>query len=284
MFLSNTDLQRLNVIACEAAVEAGKVIQSMIHSHKRLDDKSGGSSLASQVLTEADLKAQDIIFQKLQPTIKQYDLGWLGEESEDDHSRFAKDYFWCVDPLDGTLAFTEGYPGYAVSISLISKQGDPVLGVVYMPFNGRLISSENAVIEIKNDDHDNLVLYCDKSFLRHPRYDLISQQLDEFAKANKLVGFKIIAGAGAVVNAISVFQHPNACYFKFPKPGSGGGSIWDYAATAAIGKTTSCVVCDSRGNKMDLNRKDSAYMNHTGILYASNQKIADFIKGLGERL
>lgn len=283
MELDKKDLQKLNNIAKEAALEAGIVIQSMIHSQKRLDDKSG-HSLASQVLTETDLKAQEIIFNKLTPTIAEYDLGWLGEESEDDGSRFEKDYFWCVDPLDGTLAFTEMYPGYAVSISLISKQGNPVLGVIYMPFSKTLISSEDTEFPVSEEGANELVMYCDKSFLRHPKYNRIFHKLAEYAKSIGLKRFKVISGAGAVVNAINVIQHINACYFKYPKPSKGGGSVWDYAATVAIGSKTNCIVSDSKGKKLDLNRKDSVFMNRSGILYASNKELADFIVNLRENL
>nr|WP_321410605.1 inositol monophosphatase family protein [uncultured Carboxylicivirga sp.] len=284
MQLDKNQLEHLNNIAKEAVVEAGKIIQSMVHTHKRLNDKKGGHSVASQVLTEADLKAQDVILKRLQPTIVEFDLGWLGEESEDDKSRFRKDYFWCVDPLDGTLAFTEGYPGYAVSVALISKQGDPVLGVIYMPFTDTLVSSLEPSLTVAENADKKLCLYCDKSFLRHPKYYLIFRQMDNYAKSIGLRGFKVISGAGAVVNAISVFQHTDACYFKYPKPGNGGGSIWDFAATVAIGNSISAWVTDSKGHKMDLNRKESAYMNHAGILYASNKELAEFIIRLGEEL
>ena len=54
---------------------------------------------------------------------QKYDFGILTEETPDNGSRLVKDYFWCVDPLDGTLPFTEGTPGYSVSIALVSKSG-----------------------------------------------------------------------------------------------------------------------------------------------------------------
>ena len=50
----------------------------------------------------------------------------LTEETEDDGGRLRADYFWCVDPLDGTLPFIEGRPGSAVSIALIARDGTPV--------------------------------------------------------------------------------------------------------------------------------------------------------------
>ena len=53
----------------------------------------------------------------LELSLRDYALALLTEESADDGSQFCQDYFWCIDPLDGTLPFIRGLPGYAVSIS-----------------------------------------------------------------------------------------------------------------------------------------------------------------------
>jgi 3'(2'), 5'-bisphosphate nucleotidase len=50
------------------------------------------------------------------------------------------DWFWLVDPIDGTKEFLEGPNGsgdYTVNIALVHK-GVPVLGVVYAPVSGEL--------------------------------------------------------------------------------------------------------------------------------------------------
>ena len=82
------------------------------------------------------------------------------------------------------------------------------------------------------------------------------------------------------MNAIWALENPPACYFKFPKP-SGGGSLWDYAATACIYQEAGAVAVDFQGNPFDLNRPDSTFMNHHGVIFATNHKIAAFVRGLG---
>ena len=79
------------------------------------------------------------------------------------------------------------------------------------------------------------------------------------------------------MNACWVLEHAPACYFKFPKQAEGGGSLWDYAATACILTEAGLHVSDIHGQKLDLNRGESTFMNHRGILYASDEKIADHI-------
>ena len=57
----------------------------------------------------------------------------LSEETNDDGSRFKEDFFWCIDPMDGTLPFINKQPGFSVSIALVAKDGTPNLGIVYDP-------------------------------------------------------------------------------------------------------------------------------------------------------
>ena len=49
------------------------------------------------------------------------------------------EYFWLVDPLDGTKAFVRGEPDFTVNIALI-RNGAPVLGVIYAPVKGEMYS------------------------------------------------------------------------------------------------------------------------------------------------
>lgn len=45
------------------------------------------------------------------------------------------EYFWCVDPLDGTKEFVKRNGEFTVNIALIHKQ-KPILGVIYVPVTG----------------------------------------------------------------------------------------------------------------------------------------------------
>ena len=131
--MRDLDLQLLAESAVVAARTAGRIISRYSNQEIEVEHKDGGHTYASQVVTEVDRKAQDAILEILNPSCDEYDFALLTEESEDDHSRFQKDYFWCIDPLDGTLPFTKRETGYSVSIALVSKSGKPQIGVVYDP-------------------------------------------------------------------------------------------------------------------------------------------------------
>ena len=47
---------------------------------------------------------------------------------------------WIVDPLDGTVNFTHGFPMFCVSIALC-VDGHPVIGVIYAPLLNQLFSA-----------------------------------------------------------------------------------------------------------------------------------------------
>ena len=126
MRLSAVDLEDLTGVAVAAAAEAGRMIADSRPTE--IEHKVGGGSRASQVVTEIDRQSEALIVERLGPTIERYELGLLTEETEDDGGRLRADYFWCVDPLDGTLPFIEGRPGSAVSIALIARDGTPVIG------------------------------------------------------------------------------------------------------------------------------------------------------------
>ena len=136
MTLTDSDLSDLLSLAITAAERAGAHIQSMVGRHGETKSKVAGGTPASQVVTDVDFHAQRLILDTLRNSIEQFQLGLLTEECEDDSSRFECDYFWCIDPLDGTLPFVEGSPGYSVSIALVSREGKPVIGVIRDPVNG----------------------------------------------------------------------------------------------------------------------------------------------------
>ncbi|WMN11014.1 inositol monophosphatase family protein [Marivirga salinae] len=289
--LTDKDLYSLCKIAESAAIAAGEHIQSQFNQHYKKEQKAGGHSLASKVVTEVDYKAQEIILQHLNNSIEQYDLGLLTEEAADDSSRLEKDHFWCIDPMDGTLAFTEGRTGYAVSIALVSKSGDPLIGVVYLPdledvytsVKGKGLRLNHEVFNREALKTEVIQLYMDRSLQSEPYFDLLKNDFQNWSdEKEKKLEFHL--GYGAVRNAIGVLHSASACYFKFPKKQFGGGSIWDYAATRLFFEELGLIVTDIFGKPLHLNDPESTFMNKAGVLYATGGALFDFILRLAYQL
>ena len=287
------DLYALCQLAIQAALLAGKIIDDYRGQNVKTDHKTVGGSEASQVVTEVDHKAQQAIIQTLKPTLALYDLALLAEESTDDGMRLEKQAFWCIDPMDGTLAFIKNVAGFSVSIALVAKNGKPLIGVVYDPVEKNIYHAIKGAGAFKNNQPINLpalnpdlplVLCADISFKKHRHLKQTQQGLEKISAELGLAGAMIDFRIGAVLNAIFTLSNPNICYFKYARSDNSGGSIWDYAATACLFNETKAIACDIYGKPMDLNRTDSSFMNHRGLIYSSAPKLAEKIIELNQRL
>lgn len=270
------DLLYLNDIAMKAALAAGEVIQKYMNEEVEVDLKTAGSSRASQVVTAVDRACEKVILTHLLPTCREFDLALLSEETEDDASRFEKDYFWCVDPMDGTLPFINKQPGFSVSIALIAKDGIPYIGVVYDPSTDVMYHAIKGMGAFKNGnpwviEHVNeyLTYVTDRKLKDTSAAIEIERLLQETVESLELNGFVEMAGAGSVLNAIRVLENGPACMLKMPKKENGGGSIWDYAATACIFKELGLPATNLNGGQLDLNRKEDTFMNQEGIFFSN---------------
>lgn len=136
------DLRDLLEVAKNAALEAGveilKIYESRDFSIEAKSDKSP--------LTQADKAAHD----KIVSFLEEVNLPILSEEgkktSYDERSKW--EYFWMVDPLDGTKEFIKRNGEFTVNIALIHANR-PVLGVVYAPVTKELYwaSEENGAFK-----------------------------------------------------------------------------------------------------------------------------------------
>jgi len=118
--------KELITVAVRAAFNAGKEILSVYNSKdfgiKIKADKSP--------LTLADKNAHEIIDDFLQST----NIPILSEEGKEIpfNERSKWEYYWLIDPLDGTKEFINRNGEFTVNIALI-HHGIPVAGVVYAP-------------------------------------------------------------------------------------------------------------------------------------------------------
>lgn len=119
------------------AVDAGELILEYFDGIREMQfiDKDDGSPV-----TCADREAEKLIEEALHRILP--DIPVIGEESFSNGKRVDltnHEYFWLVDPLDGTKAFIKGDADFSVNIGLIHNS-NPVLGVIYAPEKGDLYS------------------------------------------------------------------------------------------------------------------------------------------------
>lgn len=124
--MAELDFNHLLAIAQKAAIEAGAEIIKVYESADfEIEAKADNSPV-----TQADKAAHACIVQYLNPT----DIPVLSEEGKNIpyEKRVNWEYFWMVDPLDGTKEFIKKNGEFTVNIALI-HQNRPILGVVYTP-------------------------------------------------------------------------------------------------------------------------------------------------------
>lgn len=135
-------MNELLFAAIKAALKAGQEILTIYNSGdfglNYKEDKSP--------LTTADQKAHDVISELLSP------CGYpvLSEEGKNVpfEERSDWDYFWLVDPLDGTKEFVKRNGEFTVNIALIHDHR-PVLGVIYIPVTNILYFAAEGIGSFK---------------------------------------------------------------------------------------------------------------------------------------
>ncbi|MEM7298688.1 MAG: 3'(2'),5'-bisphosphate nucleotidase CysQ [Bacteroidota bacterium] len=151
------DHDRLLSIAKNAALAAGEEILKIYES----GDFSIEAKADNSPLTQADKAAHRKIVDFLEKT----KIPILSEEGRNvSYAERSKwEFFWMVDPLDGTKEFIKKNGEFTVNIALIHDH-EPILGVVYPPVlkelywavkgQGSFVESEGDVLILKTSNGD----------------------------------------------------------------------------------------------------------------------------------
>lgn len=131
------------------AAEAGQAVMTVYAQDFAVEQKADDSPV-----TAADLLANRIIIAGLQALTP--DLPVLSEESAQVGWDVRRHWrrFWLVDPIDGTREFVKRNGQFSVNIALI-EEGEPVLGVVQAPVDGRVwhaVSGQGACLRADGRD------------------------------------------------------------------------------------------------------------------------------------
>lgn len=121
--LAGVDVEQIVLLAKQAG-EAILQVYAKGFTVEVKDDKSP--------LTEADRASNQVIVEGLERLYPHIPI--ISEENKQIPYEERKDwsYCWIVDPLDGTKEFIKKNGEFTVNIALV-HQGEPVLGVVYVP-------------------------------------------------------------------------------------------------------------------------------------------------------
>ncbi len=150
-------------------------------------------------LTEADIAANKIIcsdLERLYPNIQ-----IMSEENQQTDYEVRKnwEYYWCIDPIDGTKEFIKKNDEFTINIALIHKN-TPVLGVVYAPAIDEMYKAKKGEGAFKNEQRlplvvnkspkDKLIVVASKSHLSEDTQKFINaldtKEIDQISKGSSL--------------------------------------------------------------------------------------------------
>ena len=157
----------LLIKAINASIKGGHAIMDIYASDFSVEHKHDKSPL-----TLADKNCNEVIENHLSVT----DIPFLSEEGvEITYSdRKCWEYFWLVDPLDGTKEFVKRNGEFTVNIALIHNV-NPIMGVIYVPVKEELyfamegLGSYKATVNSVIDNLEKLILSSDKLPLNYKR-------------------------------------------------------------------------------------------------------------------
>ncbi len=126
--------QQLAIEVSQIARDAGAAI---LNIYNNADDFGVEQKADDSPLTKADKASNDVIVAGLEQL--RFQVPILSEENKEIpyHERKDFDYFWLVDPLDGTKEFIKRNGEFTVNIALV-KGNEVVFGVVYVPVSDEL--------------------------------------------------------------------------------------------------------------------------------------------------
>lgn len=266
-------------MARRIAIEAG-------HATLAHFDESGYAGAETKgdgsPVTVADREAEEIIGKKLKDILP--DIPIIGEEAAEAGNLpdlSGADYFWLVDPLDGTKEFISGSGDYTVNIALIHippsplpsphggegdraaqdrARGEPVLGVVYAPVKGELYAGcgEGTAIRWLEDTNAEKVIHV----RRPPKEGLTvvaSRNHGDGGRLNAFLdGHKVekLIKRGSSLKICAVAAGKADLYPRF-----GPTCEWDTAAGDAILRAAGGVLAATGGQPFTYGHAERKFLN-----------------------
>lgn len=227
--------------------QAGEISRIAYHRN----DAKVWDKYENHPVTDADIAVNDYLQAELLGARPDY--GWLSEETQDDQSRHQCRRSFVVDPIDGTRAFIDRKPGFAVCVAVI-EDGRAVAGCVFNPLKDEFYAARLGGGATLNDvplrisDRDRIENCVMVGYPRKfKRLDFPSMQY----RISNSMAYRIAMVASGQADATLSFT---------PK------SDWDIAAAALIATEAGALVTDLYGH---VPRYNSSKTSGPGVICAS---------------
>lgn len=238
MDYDNIKLSSMLEVATVAARLGGQRAMELIN-YSKVSEKG------DQLVTDADVACQAIIISRIKENFP--DHGFIGEEGDGggifkQAPRGSEQFWWVIDPIDGTNNFAHKMPEFSVSVAVMHK-GEPIVGVIFQPatdmmfsasagseaqLNGSRIEAGNeklgpfASVAVDSHYHEEIPKFiCDI---------MLKVRFRNFGTTALETAFVGMGGLAAVLT-------------EYPK-------VYDYAAGAFIAARAGAIVSNWKGEKI----------------------------------
>lgn len=221
---------------------------------KKIEIKSKSSP--ADIVTEADIKSQEIIVKSLlagmlQKGYKEDEIGFITEEN------FVKPgiHTFIIDPLDGTSNYASGTDRFAISIAYMYKS-EILAGIIHAPVTDVIYFAEKGkgAYKIENGKKEKLEIKeksVEKSLVSINSSSNPKKAIKMFQLAINLTPhvFRVREQGSLTLSLIGVVENKFQAHLNY------GTSIWDIAAVKVIMEEAGGVVWDWQGNQFDFDLK-----------------------------
>ncbi|EOH3838898.1 inositol monophosphatase family protein [Campylobacter jejuni] len=224
-------------VAKLACYKAGKFLLN-------LKEKIINSNNEKDIKLQADLDSEKIICEILSNF---FNYPILSEESYNISKEEKKEIYWIVDPLDGSLNFSQDIPICCVSVALY-KGDKPILGVVYDFYRDEMFSGlvgigtwlnnkKISVLNTKKDKKQAVLATGFSSYMNYSRSELekFITHIQEFKKI-RLLGSAALSLAYVACGRVDAYYEKDIAF-------------WDVAAGMALITNSRLVKFKKNGNK-----------------------------------
>jgi len=248
----------------DIAIAAGEAILKVSAEGTDVQTKEDGSPL-----TKADMASHRTIesgLKQLNPL-----LPIISEEGNPENMAMDNlKTFWLIDPLDGTKEFVKGLDEYTVNIALV-EDGEPVLGVIYVPVSGTLYyaaKGSGAWKAEKNKEAQSInATDADRPCKAVVSRSHLSQETEEFLSR---IGVNDVIRHGSSLKMCAVAEGSADIYPRF-----GPTCLWDTGAGTAIAKEAGCTVVDLKGKTLSYD-PSAGLKQHGFMVYG--ESLDEFVK------
>ena len=261
MQLEQRDLSRILETAIVAARLAGQRAMEEIN-YIKTSVKNG-----NELVTQTDARCQKLIIDRIKENYP--DHGFIAEEGDQgkmfkQSPRGDQQFWWAIDPIDGTNNFAHRMLLFTVSIAAI-YQGEPIVGVIFEP------ATDSMFTAVKGGEAQ----------LNNRRITASKETMDKFSS----VGLDSHFDNGVPSWACEImqrtrFRNLGTTALQLAYVAKGGliatiasdPKIWDIAAGTVIAEAAGAIVTDWQGKKIFPLDLDS-YEGQMFKVIAANKKV-----------